>query len=61
MNPVFVILVCFIAFMIWLTFSFLYRPIRKFFGRLWSDAKEAMDEEDDKKESKEEKTNEQEG
>ena len=56
MNPVFVFLVLLGAFLVWLTFSFLYQPIGRFFGRLIKDAKEAMEDEpikDNNKENKE--------
>lgn len=45
MNPIFVFLVILAAFLVWLTFSFLYQPIGRFFGRLVDDAKEAMQDE----------------
>ena len=45
MNPIFVFLVILAAFLVWLTFSFLYQPIGRFFGRLVDDAKEAMQNE----------------
>ena len=56
MNPIFVFLVILAAFLVWLTFSFLYQPIGRFFGRLVDDAKEAMEDElikDNNKENKE--------
>ena len=45
MNPIFVFLVILVAFLVWLTFSFLYQPIGRFFGRLIDDAKDAMQDE----------------
>ena len=45
MNPIFVFLVILAAFLVWLTFSFLYQPIGRFFGRLIDDAKDAMQDE----------------
>lgn len=52
MNPVFVFLVILIGFLIWLTGSFLYRPIGRFFKRLITDAEEAMKPDETEKEEK---------
>ena len=40
MNPIFVFLVVLGAALLWLICSFVYRPIGRFFYRLWHDAKE---------------------
>ena len=42
--PVFYFLVFLLAIFLWFTLSFLYKPTGRFFYRLWSDAKEAIDE-----------------
>lgn len=51
MNPVFVVLVLLVGFLIWLLGSFLYRPIGKLIKKLIEDAATEMnykDEEDEK-------------
>lgn len=55
MNPVFIFLVLLGTFLVWLTFSFLYQPIGRLFGRLIKDAKEAMEDEPIKENNKENK------
>ena len=50
MNPILVFIILIIAFLIWLTFSFLYQPIGRLFKRLIDDAKEAMKDESEDKE-----------
>jgi len=50
MNPVFLLLVFLGVCLLWFLCAFLYRPIGKFFSRLFIDAKEAMFEENKEKE-----------
>ena len=55
MNPIFVFLVVLGAALLWLVCSFIYRPIGRFFYRLWHDAKEVIDfEEETQNENKNE-------
>lgn len=55
MNPVLVWLIIIAAFLLWLLCSALYIPIGKLINRLFSDAREAMMEEEEKeREEKEE-------
>lgn len=46
--PAFWILVLLGLVLLWFLLSFLFKPLGKFFGRLWSDAMEAMNEDDNK-------------
>lgn len=50
MNPVFYLLIISVVVFLWFVLAFLFKPIGRFFFRLWEDAKEAM-EETDKKEN----------
>jgi F0F1-type ATP synthase membrane subunit b/b' len=45
MNPFLVFLIIIVAVLIWVICSFLYKPIGRFFGRLFNDVKEAVSEE----------------
>lgn len=47
MNPVFVFLVLLIGFLIWLLGCFLYRPIGKLVQRLFWNAQDAMDKDEE--------------
>ena len=51
--PVFYLLVLVAAFVVWLLASFLYKPIGRFWKRIVSDAVEAMNEDDNHVEEKE--------
>ena len=42
--PVFYFLVILFAVFLWFILSFVYKPVGRFFYRLWHDAKEIMDE-----------------
>lgn len=44
--PVFIFLVFALAAVLWVLLSFAFKPLGKFVGRIWKDAKDAMDEED---------------
>ncbi len=44
--PVFIFLVFVLAAVLWVLLSFVFRPLGRFVGRVWKDAKDAMDEED---------------
>lgn len=44
--PAFWILVLLGLVLLWFLLSFLFKPLGKFFSRLWSDAMDAMDEDD---------------
>ena len=46
MNPILVIGILLIGFLLWLLLSFAYRPIGKIFKRLADDAKRAMSEDE---------------
>ena len=39
-------LVFVLAAVLWVLLSFVFRPLGRFVGRVWKDAKDAMDEED---------------
>ena len=45
MNPILVFLIVVGAILLWVICSFLYKPIGRFFNRLFKDAKYAMFEE----------------
>lgn len=51
MNSILILGIIVAAFLLWLLCSFLYRPIGRLFTRLINDAKEAIEETDDKKEN----------
>lgn len=44
--PVFIFLVFALVAVLWVLLSFAFKPLDKFVGRIWKDAKDAMDEED---------------
>lgn len=44
--PVFIFLIFVLAAVLWVLLSFVFRPLGRFVGRVWKDAKDAMDEED---------------
>lgn len=44
--PVFIFLVFVLAAVLWVLLSFVFRPLGRLVGRVWKDAKDAMDEED---------------
>ncbi len=51
--PVFYILVFLAACLLWLFLSSIYKPLGKLGHRLWKDAKDAMNEEDEIENKKE--------
>ncbi len=54
MNPILIVLAIVMAVAIWFFGSFLFRPIGKLFYRLWEDAEEAINyEEEENKNTKE--------
>lgn len=50
MNPVFVFLVIFAAVAVWFLLSFAFKPIGKLFYRIWKDAVDEMNENDESEE-----------
>lgn len=44
--PVFIFLAFVFAAVLWVLLSFAFKPLGRFVGRVWKDAKDAMDEED---------------
>lgn len=54
MNPILIVLIFTAGFLLWLICSFMYRPIGRFFNRLYKDAKEEMfkEETEETKENK---------
>lgn len=48
MNPIIVLLVIFGAILLWFICAFLFRPIGRFFKRLWKDAMNAMKDKEQK-------------
>lgn len=50
MNPVFVILVVLAAVALWFLLSFTFRPIGKLFARIWQDAMDEMNKDENEKE-----------
>ena len=51
--PVFYILVILAACLLWLLLSSVYKPLGKLGHRLWQDAKDAMNEDDENENKKE--------
>ena len=51
--PVFYILVFIAAGLLWLLLSSAYKPLGKIGNRLWNDAKDAMNDEDENENKKE--------
>lgn len=50
MNPFFWMLVLIIAVLLWFLLAFAFRPIGKIFFRLWKDAFDEINKEDEEKE-----------
>ena len=48
MNPVFILIVLLGLVALWFLLSFVYRPLGKFIYRIWKDADDAMNKEDEK-------------
>lgn len=44
--PIFIFLTFVFAAVLWVLLSFAFKPLGRFVGRVWKDAKDAMDEED---------------
>lgn len=55
MNPVFVLLVILAAVAVWFLLSFAFRPIGKFFYRIWKDAVDEINKNDESEEKKDER------
>ena len=53
MNPVFIFLVSLGAVLLWFLLSFAFRPIGKLFYRLWKDAVDEINKNDETKDKKE--------
>lgn len=52
MNPVFIFLVLLGAFALWFLLSFAYKPVGKFFYRLWKKTMNEIGEDDEQKKKK---------
>lgn len=55
MNPTFVILVILAAIAIWFLLSFAFRPIGRLFYRIWKDAVDEINKNDESEEKKNER------
>lgn len=55
MNPVFVFLVILVAVAIWFLLSFAFRPIGRFFYRIWKDAVDEINRSEESEEKKDER------
>lgn len=55
MNPVFVLLVILVAIAAWFLLSFAFRPIGRFFYRIWKDAVDEINKKDESEEKKNER------
>lgn len=55
MNPVFVLLVVLAAAAVWFLLSFAFRPIGRFFYRIWKDAVDEINKNDESEEKKDER------
>lgn len=55
MNPVFVFLVILVAVAIWFLLSFAFRPIGRFFYRIWKDAVDEINRNEESEEKKDER------
>lgn len=55
MNPVFVFLVILAAVAVWFLLSFAFRPIGRFFCRIWKDAVDEINKNDESEEKKDER------
>lgn len=53
MNPVFIILVIAGAVAVWFLLSFAFRPIGRFIYRIWKDAVDEINKNDESEEKKE--------
>lgn len=53
MNPVFVLLVILAAVVVWFLLSFAFKPIGRFFYRIWKDAVGEINKNDESEEKKE--------
>lgn len=54
MNPVLIILVLLGVFILWFLLSFVFFPLGKFVYRLWKDAIDEMNREDEKEKERKE-------
>lgn len=48
MNPAFILIVLIVLVVLWFLLSFAFRPLGKFVYRIWKDADDAMNKEDEK-------------
>ena len=55
MNPAFIILVFLGAVVLWFLLSFAFRPIGKFIYRIWKDAVDEINKNDESEEKKDER------
>lgn len=55
MNPVFVILIILTAILLWFLLSFVFFPLGKLLYRVWKDAIDEMNREDNKEKEKKSK------
>lgn len=55
MNPVFVILIILGAVALWFLLSFAFRPIGRFIYRIWKDAVDEINKNDESEEKKDER------
>ncbi|MCI8378654.1 MAG: hypothetical protein HFH72_09070 [Lachnospiraceae bacterium] len=55
MNPAFIFLVVFAAVVVWFLLSFAFRPIGRFFYRIWKDAVDEINKKDESEEKKDER------
>lgn len=55
MNPVFIFLVILAAVAVWFLLSFAFRPIGMFFYRIWKDAVDEINKNDESEEKKNER------
>lgn len=55
MNPIFVLLVILVAIATWFLLSFAFRPIGKLFYRIWKDAIDEINKNNESEEKKDER------
>lgn len=55
MNPAFVFLVILAAVAVWFLLSFAFRPIGRFFYRIWKDAVDEINKNDENEEKEDER------
>lgn len=55
MNPVFVLLVILGATLLWFLLSFAFRPIGRFFYRIWKNAVDEINKNDESEEKEDER------